>query len=190
MSLLKHAYTLIENAEKRVEEQEERISRLESLLSIDPMTSLLNRRGFESFFEREIARAKRHDTKGGLLILFDLDRFKAVNDTFGHLAGDECLKIMATKLRQMIRNVDAAARLGGDEFAVILTDTDEKGGLYKCQKLQKNLDSISFKWNEHAIEFGATLGHSFFNGESQIKSVFDDADKTLYANKTLRKSKR
>lgn len=190
MSLLKHAHAMIEAAEKRMAEQEERIARLEGLASTDGLTGLANRRGLETFFEREVTRTKRHDAKGGFLIVMDLDGFKPINDTYGHTAGDECLKILATKVALMIRSLDLAARMGGDEFAVVLTDTDPESGFSKMQQMQDALDKITCTWQGHILTFGASLGGCAYNGDSDFISVYDEADKALYANKKARKAGR
>lgn len=118
MALLKHAYQKIDDAELELARQEERIQTLEKLASTDELTGLYNRRGFVSEFERDMSRMKRHEEEGGLLILFDLNKFKEINDTHGHLAGDKCLQLVGRTLMKMIRNTDTAARLGGDEFVM------------------------------------------------------------------------
>ena len=124
MALLKHAYGQIGASEKRIAEQDRRIRELEDLAATDPLTGLMNRRGFEKFFELEQARIRRGHSPGALFVLIDLDRFKPINDTYGHLAGDECLKLVSAKLLQSIRMLDGAARLGGDEFTLLLTQLD------------------------------------------------------------------
>ena len=88
----------------------------------DHLTGLANRRRFERQLEREMARTARYDHPFALLML-DIDRFKEVNDTFGHEAGDEAIRRLAKTLQEGIRGIDMAARVGGDEFAIILTET-------------------------------------------------------------------
>jgi diguanylate cyclase (GGDEF)-like protein/PAS domain S-box-containing protein len=102
-----------------VTERRQYEARLRHLADHDPLTGLLNRRGFESALSAHVARARRYGPAGALLVL-DLDGFKHVNDTFGHHAGDELLVDVAAALRSRVRETDLLARLGGDEFAVLL----------------------------------------------------------------------
>ena len=92
---------------------------LQRLADHDPLTDLWNRRRFEEELRRQVARCRRYGEKAALLLM-DLDGFKAVNDSFGHKAGDDLLKLVAAALQQRVRGTDAVARLGGDEFAVLL----------------------------------------------------------------------
>jgi|GEM_PF-692324 len=97
--------------------------RLQHLADHDPLTGLLNRRGFDQELDRHMAHTLRYGPRGALVIL-DLDHFKAVNDTFGHQAGDELIVTVASLLRARLRDTDAIARLGGDEFAILLSEAD------------------------------------------------------------------
>jgi PAS domain S-box-containing protein len=94
---------------------------LQDLADSDPLTNLWNRRRFEEELERQIGRRRRYGDETALLMV-DLNRFKPVNDTFGHAVGDELLKAVASALRKRIRATDSIARLGGDEFVVMLTN--------------------------------------------------------------------
>jgi diguanylate cyclase (GGDEF)-like protein/PAS domain S-box-containing protein len=102
-----------------VTERREYEARLRHLADHDPLTGLLNRRGFESALDAHVARCRRYGAAGALLVI-DLDGFKHVNDTHGHHAGDELLVDVASGLRERVRETDVLARLGGDEFAVLL----------------------------------------------------------------------
>jgi diguanylate cyclase (GGDEF)-like protein len=111
---------------RRLVEAEAEIARLKSALVAaermadhDALTGLLNRRGFERELARTLAACRRYRTEAAL-VYFDLDGFKAVNDRFGHAAGDEALQTVAHRLSAGVRESDVVARLGGDEFAVIL----------------------------------------------------------------------
>jgi diguanylate cyclase (GGDEF)-like protein len=106
----------LENARTRAE--------LEELATTDDLTGLANRRQFHRVLEREIALARRHRTPLSVILL-DLDRFKQVNDSFGHHVGDQALRGVAEVLRSRLRSTDCPARLGGDEFAVVLPHTTQ-----------------------------------------------------------------
>jgi diguanylate cyclase (GGDEF)-like protein len=99
---------------------------LETSARVDALTGLGNRRAFEEALTAEVARARRTETRVGLLLL-DLDDFKAINDRHGHLAGDRCLRSVAATLSQAVRTDDRCYRWGGDEFAVLLGSGDGEG---------------------------------------------------------------
>jgi diguanylate cyclase (GGDEF)-like protein len=139
----------------------------------DPLTESLNRRGFEERCVAELARAERHGG-GFALILLDLDRFKAVNDTSGHAAGDELLCWIVTELGNQVRPVDALGRLGGDEFAVLLPDA----GRPTAQRVaDRMLGSIS-----HRIT--ASIGIAAYPADgADLEHLLSRADADLYAAK-------
>ncbi|HEV7640023.1 MAG TPA: GGDEF domain-containing protein [Gaiellaceae bacterium] len=93
----------------------------------DPLTGLLNHQAFSDILALELERARRYD-HGLTIVFFDLDRFKAINDTFGHMEGDRVLNRIGTLTSSMLRGSDVAGRMGGDEFAVLLLETDRHGG--------------------------------------------------------------
>ncbi|MBU6475956.1 MAG: GGDEF domain-containing protein, partial [Alphaproteobacteria bacterium] len=149
--LLQQAHAQVREAEHRLKAQDKKIYELERLAATDPVTGLLNRRGFESFCAQELERTRRHNTPGSVLVLFDLDKFKHINDTYGHQAGDACLKKVADTLGRKIRSVDAAARLGGDEFALLLSHTDPEKSANCLNEIRYVMDSLQLVWEQHMI---------------------------------------
>ena len=109
-------------------------SELRHLADHDPLTGLLNRRRFEQELARHLAHVRRYGPEGAALVL-DLDRFKPVNDTFGHAAGDRLLARVAHVLRERLRATDLVARLGGDEFAILLPRVDAAGAAAVARSL-------------------------------------------------------
>jgi len=190
LAMLRMAYDQIEQAERLIADQEKRIRQLEDLASTDPMTGLMNRRGFETFFGHELARIRRHNSPGALLALIDLDRFKQINDTHGHQAGDACLKLAADYLLKSIRIVDGAARFGGDEFALLLTQTDPEKAMVRIYQVKDMLDSMRLYWHGEELEFGASIGVQPVYADSEWDPAYAAADKDLYADKTQRKARR
>lgn len=188
MALLKHAYSLIDDAEKKLAEQDRRIRQLEELAASDPLTGLLNRRGFERFFEMEQARIRRQHSPGALLMLIDLDKFKHINDAFGHRAGDECLNIVGKKLMQSTRVLDGVARFGGDEFAVLLTQIAPETALQHLDKIRQVLGSSSLAWEGEQLHFGASVGAALITGDGTFAEAYDAADKSLYDDKKSRRA--
>jgi diguanylate cyclase (GGDEF)-like protein/PAS domain S-box-containing protein len=123
---------------KRYEDQ------LQFMADHDPLTGLLNRRGFERELERHISRLKRYGPEGALLAL-DLDHFKYVNDTLGHNAGDELIASVTSILRRRLRRSDTLARLGGDEFAVLLPRADREQARAVAQSLVDGLRAADIR---------------------------------------------
>ncbi len=119
---------------------EEANRRLEELSQQDGLTQIANRRRFDEYFESEWKRAKRYNYPLSLIML-DIDFFKLYNDTYGHVAGDECLKNVALLFRQCLkRPEDLVARYGGEEFAAILPNTDRNGARVVSQEIQTRLE--------------------------------------------------
>jgi diguanylate cyclase (GGDEF)-like protein len=140
---------------------------------LDPLTGLLNRRGFEEQLTREIEGSLRHGRKISL-ILWDLDHFKNINDVDGHGAGDECLRHFAAHLQQCLRGIDYVSRLGGDEFAVILPDTGQHMALQIAERIHRAMKN----------KVTASGGVVEFHPESDsIKTFMDRADQALYRAK-------
>jgi diguanylate cyclase len=190
LAMLKHAYDQIEMAERMIAEQEKRIRQLEDLAATDPMTGLMNRRGFETFFGHELARIRRHNSPGALLALIDLDRFKQINDTRGHQAGDACLKLVGQHLLGSIRIVDGAARFGGDEFALLLTQTDPEKAMVRIHQVKDMLNSMYLDWDGERLEFGASIGVEPVLENGEWDKAYKAADAALYADKLKRKAQR
>lgn len=188
MALLKHAYHLIGLSEQRIAEQDRRIRQLEDLAATDALTGLMNRRGFEKFFEHELGRIRRGHSPGALMVLVDLDRFKPINDLYGHLAGDYCLQQVSKKLLESIRMLDGAARIGGDEFALLLTQFEPEKSTFDIQKLRRNLNEITVNWHGRQLSFGASIGVEVVTANSEYPNVYKAADTALYADKGHRKN--
>jgi two-component system, cell cycle response regulator len=146
----------------------------------DHLTGLANRRRFERQLEREVARTLRYDRPFCLLLL-DIDRFKMVNDTYGHEAGDEAIRRLANVLQAGTRGIDTAARIGGEEFAVILTETDFDGGLEVAERLRLAIKAAAI---EGVGNLTASFGVAEFPMSAQTgRELFTVADAALYEAK-------
>jgi len=176
-------------AQATIAEQQERIAHLESLTMTDELTGLLNRRGFYSHFRRELAAARRHDAAGGVLVMIDLDGFKAINDTHGHLAGDSYLRQVARLIAGAVRDEDVVARLGGDEFAVLLTNTDARSGAARARQLAESAASRHVFWNGADLPIRFSLGVQPYGAEDREDEVMRKADVKMYNNKSVRRRK-
>ncbi len=157
--------------------------RLHHMAYHDPLTGLANRNKLEQFINHILASSRRHQQCFALLFL-DLDRFKNINDTIGHEAGDMLLQIVAERLRSAVRNTDMVARLGGDEFVVLITDVKktESVGLIAQKILDSVLEVIIIKGQE--IYSTTSIGISLYPYDGQtIQTLMKNADLALYRAK-------
>lgn len=171
-------------AEQTLAEQAQRIRQLENLSITDELTGLFNRRGFTEALDRVLAACKRHG-EPGLLILVDLDRFKAINDTYGHLAGDAVLKGTADLLRSTVRKSDIVARLGGDEFAVLLPRTKTAPAHKLATKIDGSVNALRVPYGRIEIPVSASIGWHDYGRQSHPEGVVFAADRALYRAKRL-----
>jgi diguanylate cyclase (GGDEF)-like protein/putative nucleotidyltransferase with HDIG domain len=158
------------------------IERLAAAASTDPLTRLLNRRGFRDIFELELERSRRTGRPCALVVA-DLDHFKRVNDMLGHPAGDDHLRRFAQLLEAGKRRIDAAARLGGEEFALLLPDTDEHGAYVIAERLRHSIRD-AFAPNQLAltVSFGVAAYPAHGRNGDQLLQA---ADQALYVAKAL-----
>jgi diguanylate cyclase (GGDEF)-like protein len=153
---------------------------LAQLAHTDALTGLANRRYLIEHLEREFTRAKRYRRPLTLLYL-DLDGFKAINDQFGHLFGDEILRNIALSMRAVLRSADVLARIGGDEFAVLLPETTIKGAMGVATKLSRALKAFGTNLSEAIpdLSFSAGIAQMRFEDES-IDDLLARADSVQY----------
>ncbi len=170
--------------EQTLETAEEYRRQAEELARVDPLTLLPNRREFENALERALTAAERRGSMAALL-LFDLDRFKSVNDTYGHPVGDALLKFFANSIKAAIRETDHAARLGGDEFAVILTDMERpEQALCVVQRIIRTFGE-PVVLDGTLVKTGTSAGISVFPRDGRdTEDLMQKSDKALYAAKS------
>ncbi len=132
------------------------INRIERLLERDPLTDTLNRRAFDQALEQSHAWLKRG--RGYALVMIDMDRFKQLNDTLGHAAGDAALRQMVQELQPCVREVDRFGRLGGEEFCVLLPDTDLAGAALVAERMRMLVDEAPLRWLEQDWHLSASFG--------------------------------
>jgi diguanylate cyclase (GGDEF)-like protein len=160
----------------------ELVERLHSAATTDELTGLFNRRALEERLEAEISRSHRHQIKTSV-ILIDVDRFKLINDTLGHAAGDRYLALVAQVLSQHIRTLDVLGRLGGDEFLVVLPMTSASEALVFINRLQGGLQQLASQHPEFGV---ATLSFGIAEAPRHGRTptaVLAAADSALYAAK-------
>ena len=152
LSIFRDLRQNLKNAQGVIAQQQQTITELEKLADSDCLTGLANRRQFERAFHAEIERINRGKSRGGLLVMIDLDNFKQINDHFGHPAGDACLKVVADFLQSQVRSLDLVARLGGDEFVIVFSDADADGAIDRTQQIAIDLNKLCLSWEGEAIE--------------------------------------
>ncbi len=153
--------------------------------TIDNLTELKNRAAFDKHLLREGKISRRLKTSLAILML-DIDHFKSVNDTYGHLAGDEALKLIAKTLKKKIRRPsDLVSRFGGEEFAIILPYTAEEGALIVAESVREAVQQLSVEWEQHTIALTISIGLcvDIVTNDQDINSLVERADKALYSAK-------
>lgn len=165
---------------RQVSLREAQKERLRAEASIDGLTGLANRRELEERLEEELARMRRYGYPLSLLFM-DLDDFKRVNDEYGHLVGDEVLRLVASTLRPDLRAVDTAARYGGEEFVLLLPNTDREGANVLFKRMRRDLARIS----EERLGFPITMSAGVVEArrDAQAAELLALADEAMYRAK-------
>ncbi len=148
----------------------------------DPLTGLPNRLAYDERLAIEIARRKRYQVPLSLLI-WDIDNFKQINDSFGHKAGDKTLILIAKLLSQYCRETDFVSRFGGEEFTMLLSDTDDQSALIAANKLRLIIEKTAFHSNGKKIAITISCGITQFTNDDSTESAFNRADQALYTAK-------
>ncbi len=152
------------------------------LAELDPLTELINRRGFDAHLQQAIAHLERTGQAASLMFI-DLDQFKPVNDTYGHLAGDAVLWAVANVLRHGVRDSDVVARLGGDEFAVILAGCSLRRARRIAGELLHGIGGLSIPWEQHTIRVGVSIGIASIRAGMSVDEAVAAADVQCYRAK-------
>jgi len=155
-----------------------RAEEFQQLATRDSLTGLSNRRLGEERLAAEVARSERHGHPLSVLLL-DLNRFKGINDRYGHAAGDLVLKEFAARLNKVIRASDLAARLGGDEFLVVLPECPPD----RIPLLLNRLGQIQVRWKEEKLTVASAAGWAGYQKGETPEQLIERADKSLYASK-------
>ena len=151
--------------------------------SHDSLTELMNRSAFESHLEQALEAARKRGREH-MLCFMDLDQFKVVNDTCGHVAGDELLRQLATVMRRHFRGSDVLARIGGDEFGAILTDCPLPMAIERADALREEVQEHSFNWENHSFRVSMSIGVVQVDQYSEsISLLMSAADAACYSAK-------
>ena len=168
-SLIEHGYAVLQ---------------ARALAKTDGLTGIANHRSFHEALDREISRASRKGNAFSLIIM-DIDDFKRINDTYGHLVGDAVLKDLVRRVGENVRTADVFARYGGEEFGLILPETDLAGAEVLAQRIRKAIGSKPFAYAQHSIGYTVSMGMTIFNTKQPVKKdlLIDQADTAMYAAK-------
>jgi diguanylate cyclase (GGDEF)-like protein len=169
---------------QRLQEANRRLVReLEMLSRTDGLTGLLNRRAFDESLLREVARARRYGVPLSV-VLFDLDHFKRINDTYGHAGGDEVLRIFAAQASHQFREADTLYRYGGEEFVALLPHTDVNGARQAAERLCRTLRAVAIHSGAVVIRATCSAGVAeLAASDADPTSLLRRADAALYAAK-------
>nr|WP_298164979.1 diguanylate cyclase [uncultured Pseudomonas sp.] len=156
---------------------------LKHLSRTDRLTGLNNRGYWEECLQHEYARHRRYQSMAAL-VMFDIDHFKVVNDTYGHQAGDKVIQAVAEVVREQVRDTDYPGRYGGEEFVVLLPDVDSAGAMLFAERLRQRIEALLVTYENQSIPFTISLGVADLsyptNGYQQL---IERADQALYASK-------
>lgn len=162
-------------------------SRSRYLSLTDALTGLYNRRHFDNSVEREFLRSKRYG--GDLAIaIIDIDFFKKINDTYGHLCGDYVLKEVGYLILDNFRKTDLVFRYGGEEFVVLLTETPIEGAKIPLERLRKSIENYDFNYQGTRINVTISIGAAP-NATDNVNDFLNNADKALYQAKNSGRNK-
>ena len=162
------------------------VEQLRQETMLDAMLPVYNRRAFRRELERTIALLDRYDI-GSALLYLDIDAFKAINDDYGHAAGDAVLSLVAQTLLQTVRVSDTVGRLGGDEFAIALIQSDEVATLAKIKAIKKAFEGLEVQTAKgETIQFSISIGYTVLVRGDDTDQALERADAAMYAQKRKR----
>lgn len=164
---------------RRVREQNRQLG---AISRTDGLTGLLNRTHWERAVSAELKRHRRHGTPAALMML-DIDEFKAINDRYGHLTGDEVIQNTATLLHAALREQDVPGRYGGDEFGIVLPDTDITGAIAIAERVRAHIAGAPMQ-STHGVRCAVSIGVAAVGGpQDDVRAWIERADRALYRAK-------
>jgi diguanylate cyclase len=178
----------VQDAENRIHALEAKLQHLSELVREDQLTGSLNRRGLDDVFERETARSDRRGTPLCIAIL-DLDDFKKLNDTYGHIAGDAALKHLVKIVKDTLRSMDVIARFGGEEFLILMPETTVEAASSTMTRLQRELTRHFFLHDNEKVLITFSAGVALRRPNEEQTDLVKRADKAMYTAKQTGKNR-
>jgi len=167
----------------------QRLEAQQHKLYLDTLTQVYNRSALDERFKLEFKRWQRYQNNLVMAIV-DIDNFKSINDTFGHIAGDKALKIVARALQKTIKDTDFIARFGGEEFVVLLQDLSETEMMHPLERLRNAIKTIPFRFKGQQVTITISIGATrFIEDDKDVTDAFERADKALYEAKSSGRDK-
>lgn len=182
------AHQEVQEAEQRIRELEEKLRDLSDLVREDQLTGSLNRRGLDELYERESSRADRRGTQLCVALL-DLDDFKKLNDTYGHIAGDNALKHLVKTVKDTLRSMDVIARFGGEEFLIVLPETSIEAAAATMTRLQRELTRHYFLHENEKLLITFSAGVALRLPNEDQTALIRRADSAMYQAKKAGKNR-
>lgn len=176
--------TLERKVQERTKELEALNEKLNKISRTDALTGVLNRRAFDQLYEKELEYSKEHGTMLSILVV-DIDHFKSINDNYGHLCGDECLKSVGQLMLNYVSGFQHhVTRYGGEEFVIAMRDANEADAFEQAERLRKAIESHVFTFENHELSCTVSIGVACGKpSDSEEMNLFCDADKALYSAK-------
>ena len=185
-----------EMAQQMIETLGEKVSALEADSSLlrsrleetqkqatrDVLTGIPNRQAYEERLASEIARCKRYNTPLAMVV-WDVDKFKDINDNYGHAGGDRVLKVIAELLSSRVRETDFVARYGGEEFVMLMPETTAEAAMQVANKLRSDIEQTPFHFHDIRVTVTISAGVAQYQQDELVTSLFERADAALYAAK-------
>jgi diguanylate cyclase (GGDEF)-like protein len=156
--------------------------KIQGMAILDTLTGVYNRRYFYEYAENEISRSQRYDNQMSLIML-DIDHFKLVNDRFGHLVGDQTLKMIVDTCQSVLRKSDVMCRFGGEEFIVLLPETNQEDAVIAAERICKTISEQSLPTNSDLgpVVVTVSIGVTQLKTKTEtLQDLIDEADHALY----------
>ncbi len=182
MDISAHLKNELSTAEQEIEALRNQLEHERQQSMKDALTDLFNRKAYDQYINDELARFKRYGSPF-VLAVWDVDKFKSVNDQYGHVAGDKVLKIIAKVIAENTRETDIAARYGGEEFAVIMPETNVEAAQKSLDKLRGMIEACAFHFKDERVVITASCGITESQADDTEESIFQRADRGLYKAK-------
>lgn len=178
-----------ENMKSEATEAKKKAEQLEKEVITDPLTGAMNRRAYDKRIKEELTRFARYKRVFSML-LFDVDHFKNINDTYGHAIGDKCLQVIIERAKPLLRETDMLARYGGEEFIVLLPETDKAGATEVAEKLRTTVESVEFIHRKEIVKITISVGVSeVLETDKVAADLFGRVDMAVYEAKDTGRNK-
>lgn len=172
----------IEQMEGELNQAKDQLKQSQLKAMTDSLTQLPNRGAYDIYIQNEFERFRRYGNPLSLVVC-DVDKFKSINDNYGHQAGDKVLQLISRQVKKGTRDTDLLARYGGEEFVVILPETDSEGAMQVAEKIRKQVEASPFHFKGKGVQITISCGIASFTEDCEPEDVFDAADRALYAAK-------